>query len=46
MAVPMVFLSIFTLLVPAIMGELELLPPWEYINPPVTVALIASGLSV
>jgi len=43
MAVPMVFLSIFTLLVPAIMGELELLPPWEYINPPVTVALIASG---
>lgn len=43
MAVPMVFLSIFTLLVPAIMGELELLPPWAYINPPVTVALIASG---
>jgi NAD(P)H-quinone oxidoreductase subunit 5 len=43
MAVPMVFLSIFTLLVPAIMGELDLLPTWQYINPPVTVALIASG---
>jgi NAD(P)H-quinone oxidoreductase subunit 5 len=39
----MVTLSIFTLLVPAIMGELELLPPWAYINPPVTAALIASG---
>jgi len=43
MAVPMVTLSIFTLLVPAIMGELELLPPWEYLNLPVTAALIASG---
>jgi NAD(P)H-quinone oxidoreductase subunit 5 len=32
MAVPMVTLSIITLLVPLIMGKLALLPPWEYIN--------------
>ncbi len=43
MAVPMVTLSIFNLLVPAIMGELDLLPTWAYLNLPVTVALIASG---
>ena len=43
MAVPMVTLSVFNLLVPAIMGELDLLPSWNYLNLPVTAALIASG---
>lgn len=43
MAVPMVTLSIFNLLVPAIMGELDLLPTWEYLNLPVTLVLILSG---
>jgi NAD(P)H-quinone oxidoreductase subunit 5 len=44
MAVPMVSLAMFTLLVPAIMGRMMLLPPWEYINLPATVLLILSGL--
>jgi NAD(P)H-quinone oxidoreductase subunit 5 len=44
MAVPMVSLSILTLLLPVVMYRLSLLPPWEYINPPATAALILSGL--
>jgi len=44
MAVPMVTLSIITLLVPVIMANLSLLPPWEFINGPVTAMLILSGL--
>jgi NAD(P)H-quinone oxidoreductase subunit 5 len=43
MAVPMVTLAVFTLLAPVIMGRLALLPPWEYINWPVTVLVLASG---
>lgn len=44
MAVPMVTLSIFTLLVPVIMGQLSLLPPWSYLNLPMTMLLVAFGL--
>ncbi|MGF1567204.1 MAG: NAD(P)H-quinone oxidoreductase subunit F [Nodosilinea sp.] len=44
MAVPMVTLSIFTLLVPALMAKLSLLPPWAYLNLPMTALLIAFGL--
>ncbi len=44
MAVPMVSLIIFTLLVPAIMQRLELLPDWMYINRDAVLLLMASGL--
>ncbi len=44
MAVPMVILSIFTLLVPVMMQRLYLLPPWTYINTTALAVLIASGL--
>ncbi|TVQ11263.1 MAG: NAD(P)H-quinone oxidoreductase subunit F [Leptolyngbya sp. DLM2.Bin27] len=43
MAVPMVILSVVTLLVPVIMDKLALLPPWEYINWPITVLMLISG---
>jgi NAD(P)H-quinone oxidoreductase subunit 5 len=43
MAVPMVSLSIFNVLVPVIMYRLELLPPWRYLNLPMTTALVVSG---
>jgi NAD(P)H-quinone oxidoreductase subunit 5 len=43
MAVPMVALSVITLLVPVIMAKLDLLPPWEYLNLPVAVLLLVSG---
>ncbi len=43
MAVPMVVLSVVTLLAPLIMGRLALLPPWEYINWPITGLMLASG---
>ncbi len=43
MAVPMVTLSVITLLTPLIMGRLALLPPWEYINWPITGLMLASG---
>lgn len=45
MAVPMVSLSIVTLLVPVIMARLSLLPPMDYLNVPVTVLLVAFGLA-
>jgi NAD(P)H-quinone oxidoreductase subunit 5 len=44
MAVPMVTLAIITLLVPVMMAKLSLLPTWEYVNPPITAALVLSGL--
>ncbi|HIK45766.1 MAG TPA: NAD(P)H-quinone oxidoreductase subunit F [Leptolyngbyaceae cyanobacterium M65_K2018_010] len=44
MAVPMVTLSIVNLLVPAIMTRLSLVPPWEYLNLPMTSLLIATGI--
>ena len=43
MAVPMVILSVVTLLVPVIMGKLALLPPLEYIDWPVTVLMLVTG---
>ncbi|MFQ4137554.1 NAD(P)H-quinone oxidoreductase subunit F [Nodosilinea sp. PGN35] len=43
MAVPMVTLSVITLLLPLIMGKLALLPPWEYLNLPVVALILASG---
>lgn len=45
MAVPMVFLTVFTLLVPLILNRLYLLPPWEYVNIPALVLLVISGLA-
>ncbi|MBD2258942.1 NAD(P)H-quinone oxidoreductase subunit F [Pseudanabaena sp. FACHB-2040] len=44
MAVPMVVLSITTLLLPLVMQQMSLLPPWRYINPPATALLVVSGL--
>lgn len=44
MAVPMVTLSVLTLLLPLVMYRLSLLPPWQYINPAAVVLLISSGL--
>ncbi|MBD2183093.1 NAD(P)H-quinone oxidoreductase subunit F [Aerosakkonema funiforme] len=43
MAVPMVTLTIATLLVPSIMQRLLLLPDWEYVNPKAAVLLVTSG---
>ncbi|MBD2427231.1 NAD(P)H-quinone oxidoreductase subunit F [Phormidium sp. FACHB-1136] len=45
MAVPMVSLSIVTLLVPVMMARMSLLPPVEYWNLPVTLLLVAFGVS-
>jgi NAD(P)H-quinone oxidoreductase subunit 5 len=45
MAVPMVSLSIVTLLVPVMMARLSLLPPVDYWNLPVTALLIAFGVA-
>ncbi|NJN01225.1 MAG: NAD(P)H-quinone oxidoreductase subunit F [Leptolyngbyaceae cyanobacterium RM1_1_2] len=44
MALPMISLSVFTLLLPAVMYKLLLLPPWRYINPVAMALLIASGI--
>lgn len=44
MAVPMVSLTIITLLVPLMMQRLSLLPTWEYINKTSVVLLVSSGL--
>ncbi|WP_008318001.1 NAD(P)H-quinone oxidoreductase subunit F [Leptolyngbya sp. PCC 6406] len=45
MAVPMVFLTVFTLLVPLVMQRLYLLPPWQYVNQPALALLILSGFA-
>jgi NAD(P)H-quinone oxidoreductase subunit 5 len=45
MAVPMVSLSIVTLLVPVMMDRMSLLPPVKYLNLPVTGLLVAFGLA-
>lgn len=45
MAVPMVSLSILTLVVPLAMQRMALLPPLEYINTTALVLLVASGFS-
>lgn len=44
MAVPMISLTIVTLLVPVMMLRLSLLPDWSYLNLPAITFLIASGL--
>ncbi len=44
MAVPMVSTIIITLLVPAMMQKLEVLPDWELVNLGATGALVSSGL--
>lgn len=44
MAVPMVSLVIVTLLVPIMMARMSLLPPLDYLNPPVTALLVAFGM--
>jgi NAD(P)H-quinone oxidoreductase subunit 5 len=44
MAVPMVTLTILTLLIPAILQRLTLLPSWEFVNLPGAMLLISSGL--
>lgn len=44
MAVPMVGLTLVTLLTPVIMQSLELLPGWEQLNQPVVLLLITSGM--
>ncbi|MCG8366588.1 MAG: NAD(P)H-quinone oxidoreductase subunit F [Pseudanabaenales cyanobacterium] len=44
MATPMVFLSVFTLMLPLVMWRMSLLPPWQYLNPEVVLMLVASGL--
>jgi len=44
MAVPMVTLTITTLLVPLMMQSLSLLPDWNYINRSAVVLLMLSGL--
>lgn len=43
MAVPMVSLTIVTLLVPMILQRLSLLPDWSYINPLAVALLLVSG---
>ncbi len=43
MAVPMVSLTIVTLLVPLMMKRLSLLPDWGYINLPAVVLVVISG---
>jgi NAD(P)H-quinone oxidoreductase subunit 5 len=44
MAVPMVFMIIFTLLSPVLMWQLSLLPDWSYINKSAMVCLVLSGV--
>lgn len=44
MAVPMLSLTIITLLVPALMQQVEVLPGWELVNWGAAVALVISGL--
>ncbi|MCS6814727.1 MAG: NAD(P)H-quinone oxidoreductase subunit F [Cyanobacteria bacterium] len=43
MAVPMVSLTIITILVPVVLFRLNLLPSWRYLNLSAAIALIASG---
>lgn len=44
MAVPMVSLTVLTLLVPLMMQSLSLLPDWEYLNKPALLLVMISGL--
>jgi NAD(P)H-quinone oxidoreductase subunit 5 len=44
MALPMVTLTILTLLIPALMQNLSLLPNWQYVNRGAVLLLVSSGL--
>jgi NAD(P)H-quinone oxidoreductase subunit 5 len=44
MAVPMVSLTILTLLVPAVLSYLQLLPPWAFVNLPAAGMIVLSSL--
>ena len=44
MATPMVFLSVFTLMLPLVMWRMSLLPPWQYLNPELVALLVSSSL--
>ncbi|UBF23935.1 NAD(P)H-quinone oxidoreductase subunit F [Kovacikia minuta CCNUW1] len=44
MAVPMVSLTIITLVVPFMLERLQILPDWSYLNQPAAILLILSGL--
>ena len=44
MAVPMVFLTVITILVPLMMYSLSLLPTWEYVNKTSVLLVFLSGL--
>jgi NAD(P)H-quinone oxidoreductase subunit 5 len=44
MAVPMVSLTILTLLVPAILSYLQLLPPWAFVNLPAAGMIVLSSV--
>ncbi len=44
MAVPMVFLTVMTVLVPLMMYSLSLLPTWEYVNKTSVLLVFLSGL--
>lgn len=43
MALPMVILTVFTLVTPLIMAQMRLLPPWAYVNIPGVGLLVLSG---
>ena len=43
MALPMVMLTVFTLMVPVLLLRMSLLPPWMYINKLALLLLVASG---
>jgi len=43
MAVPMVSLTIVTLVVPLMLDHLKILPDWSYVNQPATLLLVVSG---
>jgi NAD(P)H-quinone oxidoreductase subunit 5 len=44
MAVPMVTLTVLTLLVPFLLQSLAVLPDWEYLNREAVLLLVSSGL--
>ena len=44
MALPMISLTVFTLLAPFMMQGLGLLPAWTYLNPSAVLLLVTSGL--
>lgn len=45
MAVPLVTLTVLTLLIPFLLQDLSVLPNWQSVNRPATLLLVASGLA-